>query len=518
MKHFLGIELGSTRIKAMLIGENYIPAASGSFDWENRYENGHWTYNLDDVWTGLQTSFKRLVDEYAANYGKPPEDIGGIGISAMMHGYLPFDKDGRQLAGFRTWRNTNTGGAAAVLTKIFGFNIPLRWSAAHLYQAVLNGEEHVKDIHFLTTLAGYVHYSLTGEKAAGIGEASGMFPVDSATGTYNMRMLNEFDALIADKDLPWKVADILPKSLGAGENAGTLTAEGAKLLDPSGLLKPGIPFCPPEGDAGTGMVATNSVTVNTGNVSAGTSIFAMFVLEKELSRLYEEIDMVMTPAGKPVAMVHGINCTGDLDAWVKVFGEAASLLGVDTDKSALYDTLYAAALDGDADCGGLFACNYTAGEHLTGFDEGRPVFARTPDSRFTLANFMRAHLFAAMATLKIGMDIIAGEKIKLELLQGHGGLFKAKNAGQKLMAGALNVPVAVMEAAGEGGAWGIALLAAYTAEKSGETLEAFLQNKVFSKQEITRVDPDEDITRGFAVFMERYKAGLNIVRAAVEHI
>jgi len=511
-KIFLGIELGSTRIKAVLINEGFETVGSAGFDWENRFESGIWTYHLDDVWIGLQECCRQLSGKL--------ESIDCIGISAMMHGYLPFDKDDNLLAGFRTWRNTMTGEAADILTEKFGFNIPQRWSIAHLYQAMLNGEEHVGEIAFLTTLAGYVHYKLTGDKVIGIGDASGMFPIDSAAGNYDAGMLQKFNELVAGEGFGWELADILPKVFGAGDGTGALTDEGAMLLDPTGGLPAGIPVCPPEGDAGTGMVATNAVAVRTGNISAGTSVFAMIVLEHELSKLYTQIDMVTTPTGRPVAMVHCNNCTSDLDAWVQLFGETAALLGADTEKTALYNALYREALAGDDDGGGMFACNYLSGEHTTGFDEGRPLFARMPDSQFTLANFMRTILFSTMATLKLGMDILTEqENVKLEQLLGHGGLFKTKEVGQRLMAAALNVPVAVMESAGEGGAWGIALLAAYTAQKSeGETLEKYLEEKVFSRTQVTRIEPEEKDIKGFERFMERYKAGLAIERAAVDSL
>ena len=516
----LGIELGSTRVKAVLIDEHYAPVASGSYDWENRLENGIWTYRLEDVWTALQSAFGNLAEDVRNRYGVPLETVGSIGISAMMHGYLVLDKEGKQLVPFRTWRNTITERAAAELTEKFRFNIPQRWSIAHLYQAILNGEGHVKDIAFLTTLSGYVHWKLTGRKALGVGDASGVFPIDSAVNNYNAGMLRQFDVLTEGRGFGWKLEGILPAVLGAGEDAGSLTEEGAKLLDPSLRLKAGIPLCPPEGDAGTGMVATNSVAGRTGNISAGTSVFAMIVLEKELSKVYTEIDMVTTPAGKPVAMVHCNNCTSDLDAWVRLFRELAETLGAKVEKGALYDALYYKALEGDGDCGGLVSYNYYAGEPITGMAEGRPLFARMPDSRFTLANFMRALLFSTMGTLKIGMDILTEkERVCLDQLLGHGGLFKTKGVGQRLMAAALNVPVAVMESAGEGGAWGIALLAAYSRQRAkGETLEGFLARKVFAGNAGERVEPDAEDLRGFGAFMSRYTGGLAMERAAVEHL
>ena len=519
MKTFLGIELGSTRIKAVLIDEGYNAVATGGFDWENRFENGFWTYHMDDVWIGLRQSFAQLIDDFTANYKSFPE-IACIGVSSMMHGYLVFDKDDNQLVPFRTWRNTNTEQAAKLLTEAFDFNIPHRWSSAHIYQAMLNGEDHVKDADFLTTLAGYIHYKLTGKKVLGVGDASGMFPIDSEICDYNPKLLEKFDLLAAEYGVSRKLYDLMPKVLSAGADAGSLTEEGAKLLDPAGALKAGIPLCAPEGDAGTGMVATNSVAPRTGNVSAGTSIFAMLVLERELSRVYPEIDMVTTPTGAPVAMVHCNNCTSDFDAWVKVFGEAAAQMGADYTKSELYNTMYKAALTGDKDCGGIISCNYLSGEPITGFHAGRPLVVRTPDSSFTFGNFMRSLLFSAMATLKIGMDILTdNERVIVNQLLGHGGLFKTKVVGQTLMAGALNVPVAVMESAGEGGAWGIALLAAYTVQKSGaESLEDFLAKKVFANSAVIRTEPDKADIQGFEAYMKRYHAMLSVEQAAVDHL
>jgi len=518
MQTFLGIELGSTRIKAVLVDSGGAPLASGGFDWENRFENGVWTYSLDDVWRGIRESISSLMENYRAKHGTQPPQPSGIGVSAMMHGYLAFDKHGRQLAEFRTWRNTITEESAAHLTKAFGFNIPQRWSIAHLYRAVLDAETHVGDIEFLTTLAGYVHYKLTGEKVLGIGDASGMFPIDSTTGNYHAGMAAQFDKLAAKHAVPWRLLDILPKVLIAGESAGTLTKAGANLLDPTGELRAGIPICPPEGDAGTGMVATNSVAPCTGNVSAGTSIFAMLVLERALSKLYPEIDMVTTPTGKPVAMVHCNNCTSDFDAWVNLFGAAITQMGTKPNKAELYSMLYEAALKGDPDGGGLVSVNYLSGEHTTGFYEGRPLFARTPDSQFTLENFMRTLLLSTIATLKIGMETLTeSEGVTLSKLLGHGGLFKEPIVGQTLMAGALNIPVAVMESAGEGGAWGIALLAAYAVSKGeNETLEEFLEAKVFADCTVHTVEPAPANVQGFAAYLARYKEALAIERTAVE--
>lgn len=514
----LGIELGSTRIKAVLIGADHAPLASGSHEWENRYENGVWTYRLADVWAGLQNSYRKLSAQVLEQYGATLTTVGALGVSAMMHGYLPLDQDGNLLAPFRTWRNTMTGEAAEKLTRLFQFSIPQRWSIAHLYQAILNQEAHVGQIAHLTTLSGYVHWKLTGQKALGIGEASGMFPVDSAINRYDQRMVGQFDQLLQAEGIAWTLGDILPAVLMAGESAGALTEEGAQLIDPSGPLRAGIPLCPPEGDAGTGMVATNSVAVRTGNVSAGTSVFAMIVLEKALSKLYPEIDMVTTPAGKPVAMVHSNNCTSDLNAWVELFREFTGALGVEVSQSQLFETLYRQALHGDADGGGLLAYNYVSGEHLTHFEEGRPLFVRRPDSRFTLANFMRTHLFSSLGALKVGLDILfVQEKVKIDQILGHGGFFKTPEVGQKMMAAAMNVPVSVMSTAGEGGAWGMALLAAYMRYKSGhEPLETYLAEKVFASQQSVTIAPDPADVAGFAAFMERYQQGLGIERAAVE--
>lgn len=514
----LGIEFGSTRIKAVLIGADHKPLASGSYEWENRYENGVWTYNLDEVWTGLQACYQALSGDVQSKYNTPLKIVGAIGFSGMMHGYLVFDQAGNLLAPFRTWRNTITGEAAEKLTALFQFNIPQRWSIAHLYQAILNKEAHVKDIHFQTTLAGYVHWKLTGQKVMGIGEASGMFPIDSTTNDYDQHMLELFNQQVAGENFAWKLQDILPKVLVAGEAAGVLTEEGAKLIDPTGQLAAGIPLCPPEGDAGTGMVATNSVAVRTGNVSAGTSVFAMIVLEKALSKVYPEIDMVTTPAGMPVAMVHSNNCTSDLNAWVELFHEFTQALGVEVSQSRLFETLYQQALMGDADAGGLLAYNYFSGEHITHMEEGRPLFVRTPESRFTLANFMRVHLFSSLGALRIGLNILFDqEKVQIDQILGHGGFFKTKDVGQKMMAAAMNVPVSVMETAGEGGAWGIALLAAYRLRKAAnEPFDAYLSTKVFAGENSVTLAPDPKDVEGFAAFMERYTQGLGIERAAVD--
>lgn len=517
-KAVLGIEFGSTRIKAVLVDENNTPIASGAHDWENRLENGIWTYTLEDIWTGLQDCYKKMTEDVQKQYGVAVEKLGAIGFSAMMHGYLAFDRAGELLVPFRTWRNTITQEASEALTEAFQFHIPQRWSIAHLYQAILNGEEHVPDVDFITTLDGYIHWQLTGEKVLGVGSASGMFPIDSDTKDYYASMIRKFDELVAPKGFPWKVADLLPKVLVAGDNAGTLTAEGAKKLDPTGMLQAGCPLCPPEGDAGTGMAATNSVKQRTGNVSAGTSVFAMIVLEKALEKVHEEIDMVTTPSGDAVAMVHCNNCTSDLNAWVNIFKEFAESFGMDVDMDQLFGTLYHKALEGDKDCGGLLAYNYFSGEHITGFEEGRPMFVRTPDSRFNLANFMRANLYTSLGALKVGLDILMKEeKVAVDRITGHGGLFKTKGVGQSILAGAMDATVSVMKTAGEGGAWGIALLASYMIQKdAGEALEDYLQQKVFGGDEGEKMDPNPEDVKGFDEFICRYRAGFPIERAAVD--
>ncbi len=517
-KAVLGIEFGSTRIKAVLVDENNTPIASGAHDWENRLENGIWTYTLEDIWTGLQDCYKKMTEDVQKQYGVAVEKLGAIGFSAMMHGYLAFDRAGELLVPFRTWRNTITQEASEALTEAFQFHIPQRWSIAHLYQAILNGEAHVPDVDFITTLDGYIHWQLTGEKVLGVGSASGMFPIDSDTKDYYASMIRKFDELVAPKGFPWKVADLLPKVLVAGDNAGTLTAEGAKKLDPTGMLQAGCPLCPPEGDAGTGMAATNSVKQRTGNVSAGTSVFAMIVLEKALEKVHEEIDMVTTPSGDAVAMVHCNNCTSDLNAWVNIFKEFAESFGMDVNMDQLFGTLYHKALEGDKDCGGLLAYNYFSGEHITGFEEGRPMFVRTPDSRFNLANFMRANLYTSLGALKVGLDILMKEeKVAVDRITGHGGLFKTKGVGQSILAGAMDATVSVMKTAGEGGAWGIALLASYMIQKdAGETLEDYLQQKVFGGDEGEKMDPNPEDVKGFDEFICRYRAGFPIERAAVD--
>ena len=502
----LGLELGSTRIKATAIDGRYQPVSSGDYTWKSSFENGIWTYGLDHVWTGLKAAISGVAHR---------EHIAAMGVSAMMHGYLAFDKDWNLLVPFRTWQNTITAQAAGELTEAFHFNIPQRWSIAHLYQAALNGEAHVPQIAHMTTLAGYVHYMLTGVNALGVGEASGMFPIDSETGDYDAAMLAKFNEILASRHLPWRLEDLLPKVLTAGEKAGELTPEGAKRLD--GLLAPGIPFAPAEGDAGTGMTATNAVAPRTGNVSAGTSIFAMVVLERPLKKVYEEIDLVTTPTGKPVAMVHCNNCTSDTNAWVSVLGETARLFGAAPSAGELYTRLYEKSLEGDPDCGGLLVCNYMAGEGVTHMDAGRPLVIRKPESKFTLANFFRAQLYATMSTLKIGMDILAKEQVAIDSLTGHGGLFKTPVVGQKYMAAACGAPVTCMETAGEGGPYGMALLAAYMLEKAeGETLEDYLNTHVFAGAKGMTLAPEKADVEGFHDHITRYTAMLDVERKAVE--
>ena len=508
MKTVLGLELGSTRIKAVAINENHVPVSSGDYTWKSSYENGVWTYDLAEVWKGLKAAVSGVENR---------ETVKAMGVSAMMHGYLAFDKDWNLLVPFRTWQNTITGQAAAELTEAFNFNVPQRWSISHLYQAVLNGEEHVPQIAHITTLAGYIHYMLTGVNALGVGEASGMFPIDSENNCYDETMIAKFNEIIAERNLPWNLIDILPAVLVAGDNAGALTESGAAMLD--GLLPVGIPFAPAEGDAGTGMTATNAVAPRTGNVSAGTSIFSMVVLEHALEKVYEEIDLVTTPTGKPVAMVHCNNCTNDTNAWVGVLGETAKLFGAEPSTGDLYTKLYQKSLEGDPDCGGLLVCNYMAGEGVTHMDAGRPMVLRRPDSKFTLANFFRAQLYSTMSTLKIGMDILAEEKVAIDSLTGHGGLFKTPVVGQKYMAAACNAPVTCMETAGEGGPYGMALLAAYMLNKAeGETLEAYLNAHVFANAKGTTLMPEQADVDGFNAYIKQYKALLEVERKAVEVI
>ena len=519
-KAYLGIEFGSTRIKAVMIDAEGNVLASGSHEWENRYENGIWTYSMDMVWGGLKDCYSDLLKDVKDKYYITVNEYAAMGFSAMMHGYLAFDRDGNLLVPFRTWRNTITEEAAAALTKEFNYNIPQRWSISHLYQAILNKEDHCKDIAFFTTLAGYVHWKLTGQKNLGVGDASGMFPIDTKTGDYDQTMIDKFDALIAGEGFGWKLRDILPKVLPAGEDAGTLTEEGAKLLDDSGALKPGVMLVPAEGDAGTGMTATNSVGVRTGNVSAGTSIFAMVVLEKELSKVYREIDLVTTPDGALVGMVHCNNCTSDINAWVNLFDEFANLCGNPIDKNTLYTKLFTVALDGDADCGGLVSYNYFSGEPVTGFDEGAPLFVRKADDKFTLANFMRMHIYSSLAALKYGLDLMFKEEgVRCDEMFGHGGLFKTPKVGQSIAAAAMNAPVSVMDTAGEGGPWGMALLAAFGDARKKDnslTLPVFLNDRIFAGNKGSKIEPDADAVKGFDKFMERYVRGLAAEKAALD--
>ncbi len=519
-KTALGIEFGSTRIKGVLIDLSGHVLAVGFHDWENSLVNGIWTYSLAEIEEGLRDCYSGVRKDVKEKYGVDLTTIGSIGISAMMHGYIALDKKGELLAPFKTWRNSDTEKAADELTELFQFNIPLRWTIAHLYQAVLEEKEHLKRIDFVTTLDSYIHYRLTGEKVTGIGDASGIFPIDSKALDYDQKMVDKFDELIASKGYGWKLRDVLPKVLVAGDAAGTLTAEGAALLDESGLLRAGIPLCPPEGDAGTGMVATNSVAPRTGNVSAGTSTFAMIVLEKPLGKLYREIDMVTTPTGHPVAMSHANNGTSDLNAWVNLFGEFAALIGVKADAGELFEKLYTNSLKGDPDCGGLLAYGYLSGEGITHMNEGRPLFARTPDSRFGLANFMRAHLYTSLGAVKLGLDILLkDEGVKVDRIMGHGGFFKTPGVGQRYLAAAVNTPVTCMATASEGGPWGMALLAAYMIDgrKEGK-LEDFMEKRIFSNLEGTTLNPDPKDVEGIETFTKRYKEGIAVQAAAVEHM
>ena len=517
-KTVLGLELGSTRIKAVLLDENFQTIASGGYDWENQFVNGIWTYSLEEVHKGLQGCYADLAANVQEKFNIPLTTVGAIGISGMMHGYLAFDEEDHQLAEFRTWRNTITEQAAAELSELFQFNIPQRWSIAHLYQAILNKEEHLPKLRRMFTLCAYIHYLLTGQHVIGIGEASGMFPIDSSSMDYNETMVQQFDELIAPYAFPWKLRDVLPKVLVAGESAGTLTEEGARFLDPSGNLEAGIPLAPPEGDAGTGMTATNSVKVYTGNVSAGTSDFAMVVCDK-IPNVHREIDMVTTPAGHPVAMIHCNNCTSDINAWVGLLKEFASAIGSDISMNDLFVLLFQKALEAEPDCGGLLSFNYLSGEGITDLNEGRPVFMRTPNANFTLANFMRTHLLSTLATLKIGMDILAKENVRIDKLYGHGGFFKTPIVGQKMLSAAVNTPVSVMQSAGEGGPYGMALLTAYLLWKEkGESLEDFLEKKVFASANATTLMAEPEDVKGFEIFLERYKKALPVEVAAINSI
>ena len=515
-KTALGIELGSTRIKAVLIGEDHTVLANGSFSWENRLENDRWTYHLDDAVRGLQESFADLAADVKGKYGVELTTIGAIGISGMMHGYLALDKEDKQLAPFLTWRNTNTPEAAGQLTELFQFNVPLRWSTSQLYQAILNKEEHVPQVDYITTLAGYIHYLLTGKRVMGVGEASGMFPIDSIIMDYDQTMLDQFDALIADRGYGWKIRDILPKVLVAGQDAGCLTAEGAKLLDPSGKLQPGIPMAPPEGDAGTGMVATNSVDACTGNVSAGTSIFSMVVLEKKLSKLYRDIDMVTTPSGRPVAMVHCNNGASELDAWMRMFGEILTAVGANVSTGELFGKLFGESLKGDSDCDDVTLFNYISGEPVTGLNDGRPLLVRRKDSKLTLANFMRSQIYSIFASLAVGHRILDAEQVRIRRLTGHGGLFKTPGVAQKYMAAALNAPVTVMKTAGEGGPYGMALLASYILRAKEMTLEDYLENVVFAGAEGSTMEPDAADVAGYKDYLKVYCDCLDLEHTAVK--
>ncbi|MCQ2542775.1 MAG: FGGY-family carbohydrate kinase [Lachnospiraceae bacterium] len=516
-KAILGIEFGSTRIKGVITDDKGSVLAVGGFGWENSLLDGIWTYSEEEIWNGLQECYADVCKVVATEYGVKIKKFAAIGFSAMMHGYLAFNKDDELLVPFRTWRNTITAKAQEELTKEFNYNIPQRWSISHLYQAMLNKEEHVKDITFFTTLAGFVHWKLTGEKVLGVGDASGMFPIDIATGNYDEKMIAKFDELAKTTDLKLSLKDILPKVLTAGENAGYLTEEGAKLLDKSGELEAGIPLCPPEGDAGTGMVATNSVGVRTGNISAGTSVFAMVVLEKELSKVYPEIDLVTTPDGALVGMVHCNNCTSEINNWVKIFKEFYALMGQTPDMNELFTKLYSVAMEGDADCGDVMLYNYLSGEPVTGFEKGALVLARTAEAEFSLANLMRSNLYSAMATLKVGLDLMLKEEgVKVDEMYGHGGYFKTKGVGTKIAAAAINAPVSVMETASEGGAWGIAILADYMVNKNNESLSEFLNNTIFAGSKCEKCEPEAKDVEGFDKYIEKYKAGLAIERAAVD--
>jgi len=519
-KTALGIEFGSTNIKGVLVDENGSVLATGSFGWENSLIDGIWTYSQDEILNGLKTCYGEVMKAVEEKYEIWPDQFGAIGISAMMHGYIALDKDGNMLAPFQTWRNSNTQKAADELTELFNFNIPLRWTIAHLYQCMLDHEEHLKDLAFVTTLDSYVHYLLTGEKVTGIGDASGIFPIDSKTNDYDQKMVDKFDRLIKKAGYTWRLRDVLPKVLVAGQEAGSLTVAGAQLLDESGSLKSGIPMAPPEGDAGTGMVATNSVAPRTGNVSAGTSTFAMLVCEKPLKKVYREIDMVTTPTGYPVAMSHANNGTSDLNAWVGLFGEFAELAGFPMDPGKLYGLLYKNSLKGDPDCGGLLSYGYYSGEGITHLNEGRPLFVRQPDSNFNLANFMRSHLYSSLGAVKLGLDILLKEeKMKVDRIMGHGGLFKTKGVAQRYLAAAVHAPVSVLETAGEGGPWGMAILALYMIDKEeGQTLEDYLDQKIFSGMESDTVEPDEKDIEGFEQFTARYSDNIGIMKAAVKSL
>jgi sugar (pentulose or hexulose) kinase len=512
----LGIELGSTRIKAVLIDSRHKTLASGSHNWENRYKNGLYTYSLEDIRTGLQTAYADLKADFASKFGQKLSVVGSIGISGMMHGYVVLDKTDNLLVPFRTWRCANAQSAAKDLTGLFDYHIPARWSIAHLYQAILDGEKHVKNIAYQTTLAGLVHFWLTGERLLGVGDVSGMFPIDLASKQYHPRMLAQFDAILATKKLPYTLKGIFPGIAVAGENAGHLTQEGALLLDPTGDLVAGIAFCPPEGDAGTGMAATNSIRRGTANISAGTSVFAMLVLEKELSKVHPEIDLVTTPKGDLVAMVHCNNCTSDIDAWTMLFSELGALYGIKNNDEQLFEKLFTLSLQADPDCGDVLTYNYVSSEHITHVDEGRPMVVRTPESKFTLANFVRSLLYSSVATVKIGMDILTvQERVAVRAINAHGGIFKTRGVMQKYLAAAINAPVTVRENAGEGGAWGMAVLAMYALTGKNKPLEAYLDEDVFADEKTLTVQPEPQVVAGFAAYMQRYIKGLKAVQTAV---
>lgn len=519
-KTALGIELGSTRIKGVLVDFKGNVLAVGIYDWENSLVDNIWTYSMDEIHAGIRGCYSSLRMAVEEKYGVTIQKIGSIGVSAMMHGYMALNGEGEQIAPFQTWRNTNTQKAADELTELFQFNIPLRWTVAHLYQRILDGEAHVKNLNYVSTLSGYIHWLLTGEKVIGVGDAAGMFPIDSKTHDYDADMMKKFNKSLEKYGFAWKTEDIFPKVLVAGENAGYLTEEGADFLDETGNLEAGIPLCPPEGDAGTGMVATNAVAPRTGNVSAGTSTFAMIVLEEQLKGLYREIDMVTTPTGFPCAMSHANNGTSDLNAWVGLFGEFAKLMGMQTNDGELFSKLYTNSLLGDADCGGLLAYGYYSGENITMINEGRLAFLRTPDSKFNLANFMRVHLFTSLGAVKLGLDILMEkENVKVDRIMGHGGFFKTKGVGQRYLAAVVNAPVTVMDTASEGGAWGIAVLAAYLADKKeGESLEMYLENRIFAELTGETIAPYPEDVEGFRVFMERYTAGLAIEKEAIRQM
>ncbi len=519
-KAVLGIEFGSTRIKAVLINSKNEPIAQGGFDWENTLLDGIWTYSIEEIMTGLSTCYARMKADVKEKYSVTLKKLKAIGVSAMMHGYLAFDKDDNLLVPFRTWRNTITGQASSELSKLFNYPVPERWSISHLYQAILNNEEHVSKVNFFTTLAGFIHWSLTGKKVLGVGDASGMFPIDISNGTYNKKFIEQFNNLIKDKKFSWSLENILPEILFAGKNAGTLTEKGSSLLDKEGDLQSGIPMCAPEGDAGTGMVATNSVAKRTGNISAGTSVFAMVVLEKDLANSYSgKIDLVTTPDGALVAMAHANNCTGEYDNWIRLFGQAIEATGNSVSKPKLYDSLLTLALQGDKDCGGLIPFNYISGESITEMNEGRPLFVRTQKNNFTLANFMRAQLFTALGALRSGMDILFDkENVKIDSLTGHGGFFKTAEVGLKIMAAAMHTPISALETAGEGGPWGMAVLASYLVNGNGKTLGDYLNTEVFAECKRTTMQPEQADIEGFNKFFANYKKGLAVERAAIESI